>query len=71
MILRKHVKNTDVAMEILSADFVNDLNAIEVKVNWWNIVRPHRAFPLNIVTKHRIPLEAWSNWKRVKVGVAA
>jgi len=60
--LRKHIDNTDVAIEVLKLFYIREKDAYSVKVAWWNI-GPHAAYPMNITQRFRVTRENWARWR--------
>jgi hypothetical protein len=61
-VLRKHVNNTDVAIEILKSFYVREKGLYKLKVRWWNIGRCHPPWSLGIVEKIEIPKHQMREW---------
>lgn len=61
--LRKHVNNTDVAIEIVKIFYVREKRLFKLTVRWWNIRRCHAPYPLNIAQKLEIDVLKWKDWE--------
>lgn len=61
MHLRKHINNTDVAMEVIKRFSVTGKDWVDVKCRWWRVstARNKPLYPMGIIEKHRIPLDKW------------
>lgn len=60
MILYKHIRNTDVAFEILSKFYIKEKDTLSLKVRWWNVTgRQYNRSPqcMGIVERIEIPRE--------------
>lgn len=63
MNLRKHINNTDVAIEILTKFYVRERDTWKLKVRWWNVGSRHAPFSMGIDEKLEIPASEMGNWK--------
>ncbi len=61
--LRKHVANTDVAIQILKRFYVRETDTWVLKVMWWNIGLCHTPYPLAITQRLKIPAAAMADWR--------
>lgn len=61
--LRKHINNTDVAIEILKSFTVPEKEILKLRVAWWNIGECHAPYPLGVEQKVEIKFADWPNWK--------
>lgn len=61
--LRKHVNNTTVAIEVLRSFYVKEKRVWKLKVRWWNIGRCHPPYPLNIEQRIIVTADELNNWK--------
>lgn len=59
MELYKHLKNNDVAVEVIKSFYVKEKKALKMKVMWWNIGRCHEPWSMNITQRIEIPVDLW------------
>lgn len=65
--LRKHVNNNDVALEVIKAFFVPEKKVWKLKVRWWNIGIVHAPWSMGIIEKLEIDDRVWKlDWKPYK-----
>lgn len=63
MTLWKHVRNTDVAVEVLKRFWIKEKAAWSFRVRWWNI-GPHEPYCMNIEQRLKIDGEIWRrDWR--------
>ena len=62
--LRKHVNNHDVALEVIKSFYVKEKKVWKVKVRWWNIGVSHPPWSMGIVETITVDNSAWRmDWK--------
>jgi hypothetical protein len=62
--LKKHIKNNDVAIEILKSFYVKEKDLWKLRIRWWNIGVCHEPWNMNIIENIQIPGPEMKNWKR-------
>lgn len=63
-LLRKHVNNQDIAIEVLKSFYVKEKDLWKLKVRWWNIGVCHPPWCMGITEKLSISnKELKTNWK--------
>ncbi len=63
MSLRKHVNNTDVAIEILKRFYVREKDLWKLKVRWWNVGKSHEPWCMNLEQKITVKSTDLANWE--------
>lgn len=63
MKLKKHIKNNDVAIEIIKKFYVKEKDLWKLRVCWWNIGVCHEPWCMNIKENIEIPGPEMKNWK--------
>jgi hypothetical protein len=59
--LRKHVANTDVAIDILRLFYVEQKSLFKLRVRWYRILHP--PTDMGFEQRIEIPLAEWSKWE--------